>query len=521
MVSMEAGLRAILSVYDKTGLVEFAQGLAGLGFELVASGGTAGGLAAARLAVTPVEDITGFPELLGGRVKTLHPAVHGGILARRIPEHLQELTARGIAPIDLVVCNLYPFAATIARPGVTDAEAIEEIDIGGVTLLRAAAKNFEAVLVVCDPADYADVLEMLRAGEIPVGERRRLAVKAFTNTATYDASIAEWLAGEQTLPETLVLAAERVQALRYGENPHQEAALYRWVNAKPAFEQLQGKELSYNNIVDLEAAWAMPQEFAEPAVAIIKHTNPSGLAVAGSAVEAYRLAYECDPMSAFGGIIACNRPVDLAFVEAVGGLFVEVLVAPDYAEEALAAAGGAQEELPGDARSYQHNGTRARRLRNGARACLAVGMWWIVGANCGRSRGRRVDVAGGDEACADRGRTKGAWVCVDRSQAHQVERNRAGPRDRGGRRRCRADEPGRFGAPGSAPRGGPGTGSGAGVGRLLPLPRRRGGGCGGRSNRDHPARRVGARCRMSLRRPTGGDWRWCLPGSGISGISLA
>jgi len=340
--------RAILSVYDKTGLVELARGLDGLGFELVASGGTARALAAAGLPVVPVEQITGHPEILGGRVKTLHPAIHGGILARRTPEHLAELASHGIAAVDLVVCNLYPFTETVSRPGVTEVEAVEEIDIGGVTLLRAAAKNFESVTVVCDPADYPEVLVALAAGTQTAEERRRLALKAFRHTADYDAAIAaamaEWLNREdakgreetERLPERLVLAAERVQALRYGENPHQQAALYRWAGAAPAFEQLQGKELSYNNIVDLEAAWAMPQEFAEPTVAIIKHTNPSGLACARSLVEAYRLAFECDPVSAFGGIIACNREVALDVVEAIGGLFVEVLAAPGYTREALA-----------------------------------------------------------------------------------------------------------------------------------------------------------------------------------------
>ncbi|NOZ28306.1 MAG: bifunctional phosphoribosylaminoimidazolecarboxamide formyltransferase/IMP cyclohydrolase [Chloroflexi bacterium] len=331
--------RALLSVYDKTGLVEFGRGLAELGFELVASGGTARTLSEAGLAVTQVDEITGFPEILGGRVKTLHPAVHGGILARRTPEHLAELESHGITPIDLVACNLYPFVETVRRPDVTEAQAVEEIDIGGVTLLRAAAKNFESVTVVCDPADYGRVLEALRTGEVPADERRRLALKAFRHTAAYDAAIATWLAGrveaDEPMPGALNLAAERVQLLRYGENPHQQAALYRWVGASPAFEQLQGKELSYNNIVDLEAAWAMPQEFDEPAVAIIKHTNPSGLAVADTLVDAYRLALACDPVSAFGSIIAVNREVDLALVEEIGSLFVEVLVAPSYTPKAL------------------------------------------------------------------------------------------------------------------------------------------------------------------------------------------
>jgi len=332
--------RALLSVYDKTGLVEFAAGLAELGFELVASGGTARALSAAGLPVTQVDRVTGFPEILGGRVKTLHPAVHGGILARRTPEHLAELAAHNIAPVDLVVSNLYPFAATIARPGVTEAEAVEEIDIGGVALMRAAAKNFESVAVLCDPTDYADVLAALRADALDADRRRALALKAFRHTAAYDAAIATWLAGQvepdAPLPQALNLAAERVQLLRYGENPHQQAALYRWAGAPPAFEQLQGKELSYNNLVDLEAAWAMPQEFAEPAVAIIKHTNPSGLASAETLLDAYRLAFACDPVSAYGSIIAVNRAVDLPLVQEIGSLFVEVLAAPGYAADALA-----------------------------------------------------------------------------------------------------------------------------------------------------------------------------------------
>jgi phosphoribosylaminoimidazolecarboxamide formyltransferase/IMP cyclohydrolase len=358
--------RAILSVYDKTGLVEFARELAELGFELVASGGTARALSAAGLPVTSVDQVTGHPEILGGRVKTLHPAIHGGILARRTPEHLTELAAHGIIPVDLVVCNLYPFAATVAKPGVTEAEAVEEIDIGGVTLLRAAAKNFEAVTVVCDPVDYDGVLKALREAAVKAEVKaeaasldlnlsldlnRRLALKAFRHTAAYDAAIATWLAGQVgaglapatdgqaqglPLPDTLILAAERVQQLRYGENPHQQAALYRWVGTTPAFEQLQGKELSYNNLVDLEAAWAMPQEFSEPAVAIIKHTNPSGLAAADALLTAYRLAFACDPISAYGSIIAANRVVDLPFVQEFGKLFVEVLAAPGYTEDALA-----------------------------------------------------------------------------------------------------------------------------------------------------------------------------------------
>ncbi|HMV69198.1 MAG TPA: bifunctional phosphoribosylaminoimidazolecarboxamide formyltransferase/IMP cyclohydrolase [Myxococcota bacterium] len=327
--------RAILSVWDKAGLVELAAGLVELGFELVASGGTSRALRDAGLAAREVEEITGHPEILGGRVKTLHPAVHGGILARRTPEHLAELAAHQIGAFDLVVCNLYPFERTVARPGVTDAEAIEQIDIGGVTLLRAAAKNHEAVLVASEPRDYPEVLDALRDGRDDAGLRRRLALRAFQQTAAYDAAIAAWLGGE-ALPERLVVAADRVQVLRYGENAHQQGALYRLRGAEAAFEQIGGdKELSYNNVADLEAAWQLAAESERPAVAIIKHANPSGFAVADDAVTAFERAYDCDRVSAFGGIVASNQPVDEAMVDAFGKLFLEVLAAPAFTPGAL------------------------------------------------------------------------------------------------------------------------------------------------------------------------------------------
>lgn len=332
-----AAHRALISVSDKRGLVDLGRGLAQLGYLLVASGGTAKALSAAGLAVQEVSELTGFPEVLGGRVKTLHPAVHAGILARRIPEHLAELAAHGLAPIDLVVCNLYPFAATVARPDVDEAEAIEQIDIGGVTLLRAAAKNFESVLVVCDPADYDELLARLQQGEVDLALRRRLALKAFQHTAAYDAAIAGYLGAEQRpLPAVLNLAYERVEPLRYGENPHQQAALYRPVGQPAAFAQLGGKEMSYNNWLDMDAAWQLAQEFDAPTVCIIKHTNPCGVASGASLAEAYPRALASDPVSAFGGIIAVNRTADLALAEAMADLFVEVVVAPDYTEEALA-----------------------------------------------------------------------------------------------------------------------------------------------------------------------------------------
>lgn len=333
--------RALLSVSDKTGLLDLARDLVGLGFELVASGGTAKALAAAGLAVTQVDDVTGHPEILGGRVKTLHPAVHGGILARRTPEHLAELEVHGIRPVDVVVCNLYAFEATVAKADVTEAQAIEEIDIGGVTLLRAAAKNFESVAIVCDPADYGRVATALREGTVDLAFRRSLALKAFRHTAAYDTAISGWLGGRvegpTALPEVLALRAVRAEVLRYGENSHQQGAIYRFEGAAPAFEQLGGeKALSYNNLLDLEAAWGLPAEVERPAVAVIKHNNPAGFAVADDVITAFDRALACDPVSAFGGIIASNRPIDGAFVERMGKLFVEVIAAPSFTDEALA-----------------------------------------------------------------------------------------------------------------------------------------------------------------------------------------
>jgi phosphoribosylaminoimidazolecarboxamide formyltransferase/IMP cyclohydrolase len=332
--------RALISVSDKSGLVDLAAGLHAAGVELVASGGTASALRQAGLPALDVSDITGFPEILGGRVKTLHPAVHGGILARGTPEHLAELASHDLAPIDLVICNLYPFSQTVAKPGVMLVEAVEQIDIGGVTLLRAAAKNHERVLVVCDPADYEAVLAAVQAGGVDDALRGRLALKAFQHTAAYDAAIASYLAGalepDSPFPATLTTAYSRAAILRYGENPHQAAALYLPAGQPVPFEQLGGKEMSYNNWLDMDAAWGLAQEFAVPTVCIIKHTNPCGVASGASLAEAYPRALASDPVSAFGGIIAVNRSADLALAEAMADLFVEVVIAPNYTEEALA-----------------------------------------------------------------------------------------------------------------------------------------------------------------------------------------
>ena len=332
-------MRALLSVYDKTGLTALARGLVDLGWELVASGGTAKALTEAGIPTTPVEAVTGAPEMLDGRVKTLHPDIHGAILADRSnPVHCSELAARGIAPIDLVVCNLYPF---LSRPG------IEMIDIGGPTMVRAAAKNHAHVGVVVDPADYEPVLDELRGdGALSDATRGRLARAAFAHTAAYDAAIVGWLddggggGPAVTLPPTLHLALERVQDLRYGENPHQEGARYRDIGARGWWDgvvQHGGKVLSYLNLFDAEAAWQLVHQLRDaPAAAIMKHANPCGAAVADDIAAAYQRAFECDPMSAFGGIVALNRPVDddLA-AQIVANPVADVMVAPTYTPGAL------------------------------------------------------------------------------------------------------------------------------------------------------------------------------------------
>ncbi len=333
--------RALLSVSDKAGLVEFARRLHAADVALVASGGTARTLHAAGLPVQEVAEVTGFPEILGGRVKTLHPAIHGGILARRTAQHLSELAEHNIAPLDLVVVNLYPFQATVAQPNITLATAVEEIDIGGVALLRAAAKNHESVTVVCDPADYAEVADAMAQGGPSAAQRKRLALKAFRHTAEYDAAIADYLTGqvgaEQTgsLPAHLRVDLTQVQLNRYGENPHQQGGLYAYAGETMPFAVLHGKEMSYNNWLDLDGAWQSAQDFPEPTVSIIKHGNPCGLASERTLAGAYAKALASDPVSAFGGIIAVNRPLDLEAAQAMSALFVEVVAAPSYAPDAL------------------------------------------------------------------------------------------------------------------------------------------------------------------------------------------
>jgi phosphoribosylaminoimidazolecarboxamide formyltransferase / IMP cyclohydrolase len=351
---LKAVRRALLSVTDKTGLVEFAGVLAGLGVELVSTGGTAKALREAGLKVLDVAELTGFPEMLDGRVKTLHPGVHGGILHRRdVAEHVAAVAEHGIKPIDMVVVNLYAFEKTAAREGVTTPELIENIDIGGPSMLRSAAKNFADVAVVANAADYPALTEELQAngGKLSLNTRWRLARAAFATTAAYDSAIASTLealpaefgeAGtrvETVLPSTLRILARLKNSLRYGENPHQAAAVYTDGSGSGIAnaQQLQGKELSYNNLVDLDACWALASEFDQPAVIIVKHTNPCGVALGRTVEEAYVRALEADPVSAFGGVIGVNRVVDGAAAVEMAKLFVEAIVAPDFTPEALAA----------------------------------------------------------------------------------------------------------------------------------------------------------------------------------------
>jgi phosphoribosylaminoimidazolecarboxamide formyltransferase/IMP cyclohydrolase len=337
--------RALISVHDKTGVVDLARALVGFEVEILSTGGTARLLRESAVPVREVADVTGFPEMLDGRVKTLHPRIHGGILARRDrPEHMAALRQHGIGPIDLVVSGLYPFEATVAQPGVSREEALEQIDIGGPALIRAAAKNHEAVAVITHPSQYGLVLDELRVtgGRLGEATRTRLAHEAFRRTSEYDAAIAAFLAaaGEPpTFADPLRVDATLVSPLRYGENPHQSAAFYRPVGdgrwGLGALEQLHGPELSYNNLLDFSAALGLLAEFEAPAAVVIKHTNPCGVALGPTVGEAMAKAKASDPVSIYGGIVGVNRPLDLAVVEALAGIFVEILFAPAYTEEAL------------------------------------------------------------------------------------------------------------------------------------------------------------------------------------------
>jgi len=334
--------RALLSVSDKTGVVEFARGLTSLGFEIISTGGTAKALTEAGVPNIGISDITGFPECLDGRVKTLHPNVHAGVLAMRSnPEHMVQLKKLGINVIDVVAVNLYPFKATVLKPGVEFSDAVENIDIGGPTMIRAAAKNYQDVAVIVDPGDYAEVLNCLQSGGIDLGFKKRLMYKVFSHTAAYDSLISNYL-GKQLgieFPDELTLSFTKKQDLRYGENPHQTAAFY--ADALPAVGslgeavQLQGKELSYNNINDAGGALDLLNEFSECACVAVKHANPCGAAVAGNPFDAYKAVRDCDPVSIFGGIVAFNRAVDAETAAELAKIFLEIVIAPDFSLAAL------------------------------------------------------------------------------------------------------------------------------------------------------------------------------------------
>jgi phosphoribosylaminoimidazolecarboxamide formyltransferase/IMP cyclohydrolase len=380
-------LRAILAPYDKTGLADLARGLQQLGVEMFATGNTHRVLSEAGIDVRQVSDLTGFPEILDGRVKTLHPAVHGGILARRDkPEHLAELEKHGLGTIDLIVGNLYPFQETVAKPDVTLEDALENIDIGGPTMLRAAAKNFQHVLPVIDPADYGDLLDALRNESVSMEWRRKLAVKTFQHVALYDTAISTYLRGDaEPFPQELTLGYQKLQELRYGENPHQAAALYRRVDPlarEPQgvvhAHQLHGKEMSYVNVLDADAAYVCACDFDEPTAVIVKHMTPCGIASRDDLAAAFALAFAADPISAFGGIIAFNRPVDGALAKAIRGtkhptsgqrLFVEIIIAPAFSDDAVATLTKSKdvrllEAPPVDMRSraFEHHGVTGGML---------------------------------------------------------------------------------------------------------------------------------------------------------------
>ncbi len=381
-------MRALIGVYDKTGIEEFAKGLHALGWELVSTGGTRRAIEAAGVPVTGIEEVTGFPEMLDGRVKTLHPAVHAGILARRdLPEHGEALASHGFAAIDLVACNLYPFRAVVTREGGASlAEGIENIDIGGPTMLRAAAKNHAAVIVLADPADYAPTLDALAGDGLGADARRGLAWKAFQHVASYDSAVAEWLWDGDGAPPALSVPLERVAGLRYGENPHQSAAFYRdgslgedALGGIATAVQHHGKELSYNNYLDADAAWNAVNDFPGPACVIVKHTNPCGAATRDDLREAYRLAVAGDPVSAFGGIVAFNRPLDEALARelrefrnpADGStrMFYEIVIAPEYTEDGLRALKGKSKDL---------RILEARPRARGGRSLRQVGGGWLL-----------------------------------------------------------------------------------------------------------------------------------------------
>ena len=484
-------MRALISVSDKTGVVEFAKGLRTLGWEVIATGGTMKLLADSGVEVINISDVTGFPEICDGRVKTLHPNVHGGLLARRDdPEHLKALKDNHIEFIDMVCVNLYPFRETISKPGVKMEDAIENIDIGGPSMLRSAAKNWADVTVVCDPADYDAILDEIRAGgNTEKATRLKLSAKAYTHTAEYDAMIAAYMRAQAGLNEKLFLEFDLVQSLRYGENPHQSAKFYREGKEVPyslAFaRQLNGKELSYNNIQDANAALCIVREFDKPFCVGLKHMNPCGAATGKDVVEAWTKAYEADKVSIFGGIVATNCTVTREAAELMKPIFLEIIMAPKFDEGARSALG---EEEPAPARGQHGQGRRGpetvcERQRRPAGAGPRRG-------DEGRY-GRYVRHEGEARCGAD----GGSQFRLAYRQTREVERHRGGEgRPDAGRRR-RTDEPHRLG--GDRPEAGAcrrrHRGSRAGVGRFLPLRRLCDAGRRIRRDGDRAARRFGPR----------------------------
>ncbi len=444
--------RALVSVYDKTGLAELARALHEAGVEIVSTGSTASTISGAGVPVTPVEQVTGFPEILDGRVKTLHPKIHGGLLADlRKDAHAAQLDEHGIAGIDLLVSNLYPFQATVASGADTD-ECVEQIDIGGPAMVRAAAKNHASVAVVTDPAAYPAVLAALADGGFTVAQRRALAARAFADIADYDVAVADWFAttvapAEDGWPQFAGLALRRQAVLRYGENPHQAAALYTDPGAPAGLaqaEQLHGKEMSYNNYVDADAAWRAANDFPdEPAVAIIKHANPCGIAVGADVAEAHRKAHACDPVSAFGGVIAVNRPVSVELAGQVAEIFTEVLVAPGFDEGAL--------EVLRAKKNIRL--LRAPAVRHPAGG-VAAGQRRRAGADAGRrrrARRRPVRLDAGHRRPGRRGDAARPGVRLAGGPRGQEQRDPAGPRRRHRRRRHGSGQPGGLGAAGGQP----------------------------------------------------------------------
>ena len=368
-------MRALISVSDKSGVVDFARGLEELGIEIFSTGGTKRALEAAGVKIRSISELTGFPEILDGRVKTLHPAIHGGILARRdLPEHLSQLNQRHIEPIDIVTVNLYPFVETVTRAGVSLDEAIENIDIGGPSMIRSAAKNFASVLVVIDPGDYDAILKKLRRGNVDSAYRKRLAQKAFQHVALYDTAIAQYLS-EEVFPEEMTIALKKACSLRYGENPHQKAAFYAEQNVrhKPegleSLEQLGGPEISFNNLLDLDAALNVLSDFTAPTIAIMKHNNSCGLASHSDLVEAYRRALTGDPVAAFGGVVASNRTINLATAREIDKTHYDAIVAPGYQKKALELLGRKESLRLIKTASYRASSSRSqldfRRVRGG------------------------------------------------------------------------------------------------------------------------------------------------------------